>query len=319
MSETASNAPEWDAGGSRPTGAPAAAGRDGVRRTIRIFVINLDRRPERWTGVSSRLSALGLDFERMPAVDGEGLARSAGSDTDAITSGEIACHMSHRLCWQALAASEETHALILEDDVLLDDRLPRFLADRTLFPDEADIIRLETWCRPVEVRRRPVRVAEGLAVYRLARGDFGAAAYILHRDCAARLLATTRPDQAPVDNLLFGPQQPTARMLASYQVIPGLCVQGHVVFGQRKEGVFASDLETARRVRFDKAKVKLRPLAKLLRELARVTQQTQSLAALMTRRLLLGIVARNVPFAGNAPSGFPGSAAPAAAPSEGME
>jgi hypothetical protein len=36
---------------------------------LQIYVINLDRRPDRLQEISQRLSALGLSFKRVPAVD----------------------------------------------------------------------------------------------------------------------------------------------------------------------------------------------------------------------------------------------------------
>src|SRR5690606_29588418 len=219
--------------------------------------------------------------------------------------GEFACHMSHRLCWQRLVESDAPHALLLEDDVILAGQLPALLAAPDFIPPDADIVRLATWRRPVEVPRRPARLLAGFALHRLTRGDFGAAAYIVHRDCAARLLRTTRPSEAPVDDLLFDPQQPTSRGLVTYQLIPAIGVQGHLVFDQVTEGVFASDLERTRRVRFDRAKLHRGPLRKLGRELARIVGQAVDLVHLVKRRLLLGTVARHVPFAGEIPQRRP--------------
>jgi glycosyl transferase, family 25 len=37
---------------------------------MQVYVINLDRRPDRLAEISQRLDALGLTFTRVPAVDG---------------------------------------------------------------------------------------------------------------------------------------------------------------------------------------------------------------------------------------------------------
>lgn len=38
---------------------------------IPIYVINLDRRPDRLAGISEQLATLGLEFERIAALDGK--------------------------------------------------------------------------------------------------------------------------------------------------------------------------------------------------------------------------------------------------------
>ena len=38
-----------------------------------VFVINLDRRPDRWKAMSAQLDRLGIPAERIPAVDAEEL------------------------------------------------------------------------------------------------------------------------------------------------------------------------------------------------------------------------------------------------------
>lgn len=88
---------------------------------VPVFVINLDRRPDRLESISAHLDAHGLDFTRWPAVDGAlpGNPIIAASVTPA---GHAAAMESHREVWQAIADGPDEVGLILEDDAMLDDR-----------------------------------------------------------------------------------------------------------------------------------------------------------------------------------------------------
>ncbi|MBF9031662.1 hypothetical protein HKCCE3408_14775 [Rhodobacterales bacterium HKCCE3408] len=90
------------------------------------YVINLDGSTERFAGISARLDAAGLDYERQPAVDGRGfdMARVPGYDADAarrymgraLVGGEIGCYLSHLETAERFLASNAAACLVLEDD-----------------------------------------------------------------------------------------------------------------------------------------------------------------------------------------------------------
>ena len=96
--------------------------------TFEVVVINLDRRPDRLSTIETQLSALGLPFTRLSAVD----ARDLPPETDVrLTSRpQTACWMSHQLCFERLTHSHFEHLFILEDDAVLDPSRdwPRLLA-----------------------------------------------------------------------------------------------------------------------------------------------------------------------------------------------
>jgi len=126
--------------------------------SLRIFVVNLDRRPDRWAAVQDQLSKLKafmgdedaggeLIVQRISAVDGSKLdlrgvdpatielgwkwGESALADkygdlaaggVKQLTMGEVGCALSHIGIWRQIASQPiRGPALILEDDVLLDD------------------------------------------------------------------------------------------------------------------------------------------------------------------------------------------------------
>lgn len=104
---------------------------------MKIFLINLARRPDRLAHVQQQLDQLGLTFERFNAVDGATINDTSCVDRDRfylnnkrqIALGEIGCAMSHRAIWQQMVQQNLPFALILEDDITIRAELVGFLAD----------------------------------------------------------------------------------------------------------------------------------------------------------------------------------------------
>ncbi len=95
-----------------------------------IFLVNLDRQPERLLSAQTQLNRLGLESTRIPAVDMNSLS---AEDSDLVTLGVKACWESHRLAFLNLVNSDQSHALILEDDFkVFDDK--NFLSLLNQFP-----------------------------------------------------------------------------------------------------------------------------------------------------------------------------------------
>ena len=102
------------------------------------LVINLDRAPERLQRVSQQLQRVGLSWVRLPAVDARVLSPEQNACLDAPAyrrkhgmeplAGELGCYLSHVEAMRRLLASDAAYALVLEDDVLVTDRLPAALA-----------------------------------------------------------------------------------------------------------------------------------------------------------------------------------------------
>jgi glycosyl transferase, family 25 len=115
---------------------------------MKIFVINLERKPQRWQRMAEQLR--GLDFHRVPAVDGTGMdgpefnikSRSPGHEN--LSRFGRACAMSHRLACQEFLGGKDDFCCILEDDVMLGPEFARFMSETGWIPRESNIVRLET-------------------------------------------------------------------------------------------------------------------------------------------------------------------------------
>lgn len=98
-----------------------------------IFLINLQRSVERREVMEGHLSELGLEYERVDAVDGSALppelvklysAQSARETIGRVLlPGEIGCALSHYTIYRRILEESLDVALILEDDVVLSSHL----------------------------------------------------------------------------------------------------------------------------------------------------------------------------------------------------
>jgi len=113
---------------------------------MKTFVVNLDKDKERYVFVSEQLERLGIAFERYPAVDGRVLSveemrrsfrplRSFIAMKKRMSRAEIGVAISHVGCYRKMIEMRLPVALILEDDVVLDDRFPSALKRVAAFLD----------------------------------------------------------------------------------------------------------------------------------------------------------------------------------------
>lgn len=96
-------------------------------KDLEVYVINLDRSPERMADMKKKLSALGFEYKRIPAVDGKKTEFTA-NEVNAkkysllhgkyITPTEVACFVSHyNVMKEFITNSKKKFALVLEDDM----------------------------------------------------------------------------------------------------------------------------------------------------------------------------------------------------------
>jgi glycosyl transferase family 25 len=188
---------------------------------MQIFLINLDRRPDRLAHMCAQLNHHKLSFVRIAAIDGAAYPPAAPGQR--LRNSEIACHRSHRVCWKELADSGEPYALILEDDLVLSARFGELLRQPEYFPADADIIRLETNRFGARLAKRHFVTPSGIALHRLFSSQFLAGAYIISAAAAKKLLSNDLSNEIPVDLLLFtfpAPAGDPHRHFIVYQAVP---------------------------------------------------------------------------------------------------
>jgi glycosyl transferase family 25 len=194
---------------------------------IPIYVINLARSPERRAWMEAELARAGVEGIFVRAVDGRRFGeRCARNARPALSKAEAALILSHRKTWRAFLASGADHAVVLEDDVHLGRDFKATLGldwSRWGF----DAVKLETLLHAAWHLRRG-EPAGTRRLHRLGAEHLGAAAYLLSRAGARKMLAATRPLAEQVDQTLFGRRAIREGAVVALQLVPAIAVQDTV-------------------------------------------------------------------------------------------
>lgn len=160
-----------------------------------VWVINLDRRPDRWIKTRDRLHAIGIKPKRWSANDGtKNVEYLRYKNNKKISPSEAACFDSHVNLWKHLYDTNALPALIFEDDIVI--------TPGTSIPDILDA----------------VRNSGGFDIFflgytypdidpfdddlsRIGTTD-GAHAYIINRETVAKLLPLVREKNTPIDAIM---------------------------------------------------------------------------------------------------------------------
>ncbi len=188
---------------------------------MKVYVINLDRHPDRLAHMRNQLSDVG--FERVAAIDG---ARKP-EIVSGLTRFELACLESHRVAWRAFLIRRDETACFLEDDVHLSPDFAALVGVDDWVPRDAHSIKLDTYLQGVKLGERR-RASGSRDVAQLHSRHESSAAYILSREGAERYLAMTTSPVFPADYSLF-PRNPRRLGLRVYQVTPAVAIQDHLL------------------------------------------------------------------------------------------
>jgi glycosyl transferase, family 25 len=188
---------------------------------MKVYVINLDRHPERLAHMREQLCDVG--FERVAAIDG---AKNPET-TRGLTRVELACLESHRNAWRLFLKRPDEFACFLEDDVHLKPDFGALVSADNCVPRDAHSLKLDTYLQKVKLgERRAVFGAHEVA--RLYSRHESSAAYILSRQGAQRYLELTARPALPADYSLF-PRSPSRFGLRVYQLTPAVALQDHLL------------------------------------------------------------------------------------------
>lgn len=178
---------------------------------LRVFLINLDRSTDRLARCSLLLDRLGVEWERVPGVDGRQLPAEQlaalnphpapnGEWFRPLTPGEIGCFLSHLRCWQLIQEQDLDCGLVLEDDFDIHDAcsLARLeaLARSATGPAPWDVLKLT---RLRKGARTVAEIGDGLALCEGGKGPEDGCAYLVSRQGAAKLTPHREHLLRPVD------------------------------------------------------------------------------------------------------------------------
>lgn len=204
---------------------------------MKAYCINLDSRPDRLAHYHVECERHGMAFDRIDAVDGKDPTIAAAAQTipptwtgHRMSAGAYACLQSHRKTWQRMLDSGARHAMIFEDDLLFAEGIAAYLDDGWV-PQDADVVKLETFSTRTHIDRTAVATTAGRRLHRLRTTHIGAGAYVLTAATAQRLLAETETCGDPVDEVIFNDRLPLFPGLIVYQMVPAPAIQGKRLAG----------------------------------------------------------------------------------------
>ena len=176
---------------------------------LHVWVINLDRSPERLAAIAADLDRLGLPWTRHPAVDARQLRPDQRAQLDAKVFrrqhgmepalGEVGCYLSHVEVMQAFLQTDMDFAVILEDDARLGDRLPGVLQALQGCADRWDTVKLSAVHSgtPQACLRLDAQTELSIMLTRCT----GSSAYVINRRAAETYLRGLLPIRLPYDHV----------------------------------------------------------------------------------------------------------------------
>ena len=173
-----------------------------------LVVINLDRSVDRLAHVRAQLDAHGLTFHRLAATDARTLSVAERNHFYSeslnraryhkpLSTGEIACYISHIRAWQLVMAGPWDYAVILEDDVRLGANFTHTLAQISRLPSDWDVIKLGSISRKPIIKKQTL--PGGLSLCAYAKVPICTHAQAISRRGATKLLTHAMPFGRPVD------------------------------------------------------------------------------------------------------------------------
>ena len=167
---------------------------------MKTYIINLKRSPERRKAIEKACQEIGIKYTIIDAVDGKEMSEEEfewyRNGRPEMKPTEAACMLSHNKAYTQIVQDKTDVALVLEDDVLLEEpELPSLLQKIIPLHQEHQITLLTYyWCKPGQLELTPLKTING------GRQDYfyckphqvwgvgRAAAYILTQSIAQKIL-----------------------------------------------------------------------------------------------------------------------------------
>jgi|JYMV01.1.fsa_nt_gi GR25 family glycosyltransferase involved in LPS biosynthesis len=182
-----------------------------ILKGVPIYIINLDRSPERLEYVQRQFSIHNINFNRISALDGaklpkdelsiyKGESKHSLSHYASLSNGEIGCGLSQKKAWGIASESNHRATVVLEDDVEISDEFSSII--QTLYEnmDENIVIDLKGKKGFFELER--IHLPNGINLIHYSTPPLGTQGAIFGKNAATNLLNKVTGFEAPIDNLM---------------------------------------------------------------------------------------------------------------------
>ncbi|MFV0384894.1 glycosyltransferase family 25 protein [Paracoccus sp. (in: a-proteobacteria)] len=216
-----------------------------------VFIINLDRQPDRMEFMSRQLAALAIRARRVAAFDGsdpENHGRHSAAWYARLTAGEIGCFESHRRVWNTLVDEDIPAAIVLEDDIVIASDLPELDFDKFV-SRSGDLLKLDQnnlldYTSLYGTAQLPC--GPGRNAIRLLGMEYCTGGYFITLAGARKLLALSAKYFSPVDRFMYDPDSRAFWQLSIWKLDNPAVVQTRAIFPDMSEDDSISARRAAR-------------------------------------------------------------------------
>lgn len=251
--------------------------------TMKNYVISLKTASDRREHIEKEFAQQCIKFNFFDALTPD-LARPLAEkmqlniQDEFLSSGELACFMSHVALWQKMLDENISYMAIFEDDIYLGKNVKAFLTDNSWIDSNWHLIKIEEFTNKVALGQK-VKMFDGepkRALFELKSKNLGTAGYILSLHGAKQLISYIQAldKLIALDHLMFE-KLIQDKILSVLQMKPALCIQDVTLYSTKDSVKFASHLYKERQVRMKYNKKK--GLDKILLELSRILVQVRNL------------------------------------------
>ncbi|MEO1703257.1 MAG: glycosyltransferase family 25 protein [Pseudomonadota bacterium] len=212
---------------------------------MKIQVINLDRRTDRWARISERLDEVGMPYERLSATTPKNLPDEARAGLKAMRDGlrisevELACFCSHIRAIGQIASGTDPVGIVLEDDAVPAPSFKPVIEQLSNRMEASDLVRLERVNPRMRLQIPAMDISPTFSTFGLDRFDPGCGAYLVGYEAAKRIVADPFKHPMPIDIWLFDLQFPKPEGVQCRQLVPSISIQKHLL-----EGVALADSDS---------------------------------------------------------------------------
>lgn len=273
---------------------------------IPIYLINLDRSPERLEHFGQQVLIEGLKFIRISAVDGYTIDEDTKSKLYRQRSGlyplgpgEMGCFLSHRKVWARILEDGLNWAFVAEDDIHFFNA-SQFFFNLEWLPAEADVVKAETSLQKIQLHRIKDSTPYGHELRRLQSYHGGTGGYFISKSGAEILLNLTEDKCDPIDLLMFNKNLKITQSLKIFQLDPAICIQDYLLKDTSKL-VSLLDVDRMQSKReFKKIQGKPKALEKVYLELKRPILRLRSTLLVFFKTFFGNAIIKKVKFPGDA-------------------
>lgn len=197
---------------------------------VKVFVINMERSTERRKYILDECKRHNLEPILFKAIDGNALSEqqlnemTLDYEINGLTKGEIGCSLSHIGVYRKIVDENINLALILEDDVILNDNISDAINEISVFNDSTDkpfvyfLPKVKSY-----VENRKIKLPS-ITLYDTWDDGWDACGYIINYKAAKRLSNYLYPVRFQADEWRYFKY---ATNIKIYCVVPALVCRNH--------------------------------------------------------------------------------------------